>query len=402
MRVTWRKGKAERRDRRGSVRRLVLKTCLGLLLVCPFGSLAGADQPPSSPLLAAVRRGDVDSVRALVGHGIDVNAPDGQGMTALHYAAYRGDTAMTEVLLKAGARAAARDADGISPLEAAAFDGRTEVARLLILSGAAVNASDRTGLTALHVAAAGGHEELVRLLLASGADWSLRSAKGHTAAEMAAQAHFDSCAAMLEAAKASAQKKKASTADGRPEPPRQARIVITDDNLPHAETDDSISSVPPGPVPASGGGAADGPTSSSTGVARGGQPGGESVPREQAPMDPQARAAEARRIQARRAELMARIPKLREDCQNHQRFNQALDSNQPIPADLKNMADEYGSGSASRDYEGKVDASELKEAQWQSRRQANRNRADTDAACNGLKRAEEELRDLDLELARLP
>src|SRR4051812_18856083 len=51
----------------------------------------------------AAMRGDLATVRDVVARGGDVNAPQGDGMTALHWAAERGDSAMVTALLRARA-----------------------------------------------------------------------------------------------------------------------------------------------------------------------------------------------------------------------------------------------------------------------------------------------------------
>ena len=51
----------------------------------------------------AAMKGDKDTVRNLLKQAADVNAAQGDGMTALHWAAFKGDAEMTEVLLYAGA-----------------------------------------------------------------------------------------------------------------------------------------------------------------------------------------------------------------------------------------------------------------------------------------------------------
>ena len=66
-------------------------------------ALAGA-APSTSPVADAAMRGDIGTrVRALLKQGADVNAAQGDGMTALHWAAERGDAALADMLLYAGA-----------------------------------------------------------------------------------------------------------------------------------------------------------------------------------------------------------------------------------------------------------------------------------------------------------
>ena len=55
--------------------------------------LLGAWSGPTTdaPVADAAMRGDTAQVRALIKQGADVNASQGDGMTALHWAASRGD-----------------------------------------------------------------------------------------------------------------------------------------------------------------------------------------------------------------------------------------------------------------------------------------------------------------------
>ena len=59
--------------------------------------------PPESPVADAAMRGDAEAIVSLLRSGADVNAAQGDGMTAMHWAAERDDVAMAEVLRAAGA-----------------------------------------------------------------------------------------------------------------------------------------------------------------------------------------------------------------------------------------------------------------------------------------------------------
>jgi ankyrin repeat protein len=102
----------------------------------------------------AAMAGDHDAVRALLQEGADVNATQGDGVTALHWAARRGDADLAAMLLVAGAnpRAATRFGD-YTPLHLAAERGDAAVVAALVKAGANANAATTTGATPLMLAA---------------------------------------------------------------------------------------------------------------------------------------------------------------------------------------------------------------------------------------------------------
>ena len=173
--------------------------------------LLWAAPPADSPVADAAMRGDAAAVEVLIAQGADVNVPQGDGMTALHWASERGDAALVEILLNAGADVdvvtrigdytplhlagkagsagaveALLEAGGdpvavtatgaVTPMHFAAGAGSVDAVAALVRHGAAVDAreSDR-GQTPLMFAAASGRAEAVRALLALGADPALRT-----------------------------------------------------------------------------------------------------------------------------------------------------------------------------------------------------------------------------------
>ena len=138
-----------------------------------------AAAPSASPVADAAMRGDRDAVRTLLRQGADVNAAQGDGMTALHHAAARGDAELTRMLLYAGASVAAATRIGhYTALHVASQGGFAAVAEALVEAGAPADArTTTTGVTPLHLAAASGSADLVKLLIDHGADVNARDAE---------------------------------------------------------------------------------------------------------------------------------------------------------------------------------------------------------------------------------
>ncbi len=116
-------------------------------------------------------RRDRQTVRALLQQGADVNAAQGDGMTALHWAANHGDVEMTRMLMYAGARLEVVTRNGnFTPLHLASRAGNAAVVKALLEAGANANAATTTGgSTPLHFAAAQGDPEVIAALLKHGA-----------------------------------------------------------------------------------------------------------------------------------------------------------------------------------------------------------------------------------------
>lgn len=167
------------------------RTLVGaLLLTTLLAGAAGARAatPPEAPLAEAAMRGDLEAVRALLRRKADVNAPQGDGMTALHWAAYRNDLDLLRLLLAAGAdvRAATR-IGSLTPLYLACTNGNAVAVEALLGAGDDVNTRNANGTTPLMVAVAAGNPAAVRVLLDRGADVNAReSARGQTALMFAA------------------------------------------------------------------------------------------------------------------------------------------------------------------------------------------------------------------------
>ena len=162
---------------------------------------AVAAQAADSPLIAAVKAGDVRAVRVLLNQKADVNEAEADGTTALHWAAHRNDLATVEVLIAAGAKADAATRYGVTPIYLAATTGNAALLERLLKAGAAVNSSLPEGETPLMTAARTGSVAAVKLLVAHGADVNARERwKGQTALMWAAvENHADVVKLLMEA-----------------------------------------------------------------------------------------------------------------------------------------------------------------------------------------------------------
>lgn len=178
---------------------------LAALLLAPVMAHAA-----TATIADAAMRGDRAAVRTGLARKADVNAPQTDGSTALHWAVERDDLEMADLLIRAGARVTAATREGVTPLQLAAINGsaamltrllkagvdpnmpltasrdtalmmaaRTgtvDALRVLLEAGARVNAQETWGgTTALMWAVSENHPDAVRTLIAAGADVNARS-----------------------------------------------------------------------------------------------------------------------------------------------------------------------------------------------------------------------------------
>ncbi len=179
--------------------RPTLGTALRAAGLCALLATATVSAAVDAPVADAAARGDAAAVEALLTKGADVNSPQGDGMTALHWAAMNDEPTLAAVLLQAGAnpRAATR-VGAYTPLLLAAKLGHRGVVEALLKGGADPATKTDNGTTALMFAAASGDLESVDLLLARKPDVNAReSTRGLTAAMFAAAANRATVVALL-------------------------------------------------------------------------------------------------------------------------------------------------------------------------------------------------------------
>jgi len=158
---------------RQEVKRLVaFWTPLLLLTSCP--AMAG-----DLRLVEAAQSQDREAVRALLRQHVDVNAPQGGGASALHWAAYWDDGVTADLLIRAGANVNATTDLGVTPL---ALVSTGAMAGKLLAAGANPNIVTSSGESPLMAAARAGRGDIVRALLEHGADANAKeNVRGQTA-----------------------------------------------------------------------------------------------------------------------------------------------------------------------------------------------------------------------------
>ena len=143
---------------------------LAALLMVPL--LSGAQLAaagPDNPLVEAVKNGRIAAVRTLIQQHADASAPEGDGTTALHWAARQNDLEIVDLLLGAGAQVKAANRYGVTPLAVACTSASAAIVERLVKAGADPNSASPEGETALMTAARTGRVEVVKVLLAHGA-----------------------------------------------------------------------------------------------------------------------------------------------------------------------------------------------------------------------------------------
>ena len=147
----------------------------------------------------SAREGELAKVTQHLANGVDIDAENVGGATALEMAAEAGRTSVVEFLLAKGARVDPIDKPCFSSaLILAATYHHAPTARLLLKHGADPNIEDEEGQTALIWAAAhGAPMPIVEALVASGADVDHKDDRGHTAVEYAAHKEYTAIVAFL-------------------------------------------------------------------------------------------------------------------------------------------------------------------------------------------------------------
>jgi ankyrin repeat protein len=180
----------------GLMNRRQMVGCVAVLLVCSTASTRGA----GSDVADAVMKGDTAAVRKLLLTKADVNAPQVDGATALHWAVYRDDLETADLLLKAGANVKAANRGGATPLFMAALYGNPAMIERLLKAGADAKERGPNGETTVMFAARNGNPAAIKLLVASGVDVNAKESIRATTALMwaAEEGHAPAAKALIE------------------------------------------------------------------------------------------------------------------------------------------------------------------------------------------------------------
>ena len=172
------------------IRRVLLLISLTLLSTNLYAA--------TSAVADAAMNGKKDELRSLLKAKVDVNIPQIDGTTALHWTVQADDLEMTDLLIRAGARVAAATREGVMPLELAALNGSARMLEMLVKAGADVNAPlDSSGATALMMASRSGRTDAIKFLLDSGARIEAKETWGDTTALMWAVSQGNRAAVQL-------------------------------------------------------------------------------------------------------------------------------------------------------------------------------------------------------------
>jgi ankyrin repeat protein len=163
------------------------------VLLLPVATFAAS----RSDVADAVMKGDKSALRTLLQKRADVNAPQADGATALHWAAYRDDVETAELLIRAGANVKAVNRNGASVLSLACINGNAALIGELLKAGADANERLPNGETPLMMTARTGKLDAIKVLLDRRAEVNAKENLRGTTPLMWAVANGNAAAAKL-------------------------------------------------------------------------------------------------------------------------------------------------------------------------------------------------------------
>ena len=141
-----------------------------------------------SNFIESAKKGDIKAVKLFLAEGININAQNERGFTALMHAAEYQRTEVVTLLLENGADVNSKNnRNNRTALMEASSSGNVVIIKQLVERGAEINAKTNTNSTALHFASMWGHVEAVRLLIELGAKPDMPGELGRTPMVLAEQ-----------------------------------------------------------------------------------------------------------------------------------------------------------------------------------------------------------------------
>ena len=173
-----------------------IRLLIGYIVV--FSLSAVSVNAATSELADAAMARNALTVRSLLQKKADVNAPQVDGTTALHWAVRYDDLDTADLLIRSGARVSTANREGVTPLQLAAMNGSASMIDKLLKAGADANAAlTPSGDTALMMAARTGTPEAITVLLEAGANVNAKESWGGTTALMWAASEQHTAAVKL-------------------------------------------------------------------------------------------------------------------------------------------------------------------------------------------------------------
>ena len=172
-------------------------TSAGVLVLAPSSASAA-----TSPLADAAMKGDKNAVRTLLQRSADVNTPQVDGTTALHWVVRADDLDLADALITAGAKVSTANREGVTPLQLAAINGSAAMIQKLLKAGADPNAAlSQYGDSALMMAARTGRPDALKVLVEAGAQVNAKEKWGGTTPLMWAvsERHPDAVKVLIDA-----------------------------------------------------------------------------------------------------------------------------------------------------------------------------------------------------------
>jgi ankyrin repeat protein len=158
----------------------ILGSIAGALVLLIAGGIWSVGVPgmrgePKEPLIWAARGGQPGTIAKLVQSGADPNRLDDSpnGWTPLLHAVHKNQLSSVRALIAAGADIDRSAPNGLTPLALAAAQGEAEIVEELLAAGADPRASKARGWTVLQQAVGSGNPRVVEALLRKNPDLRL-------------------------------------------------------------------------------------------------------------------------------------------------------------------------------------------------------------------------------------